>query len=109
MRSKILVMDEPTAGQDYANYMAFMDAILQMPSFEAMLFITHDLDLAMIYANRVLLVNDGRIAADGPPAEVLATSTCCSAAAWCPPRCLQANLDLSQRRAALCAPKRWRM
>ena len=72
MRSKILVMDEPTAGQDYANYTAFMDAILQMPGFEAVLFITHDLDLAIVYANRAILMVDGRIAADGPPAEVLA-------------------------------------
>jgi energy-coupling factor transport system ATP-binding protein len=71
MRSKILVMDEPTAGQDYANYMAFMDHILQMPGFEAVLFITHDLDLAICYANRVILVYDGRIVADGSPPEVL--------------------------------------
>jgi energy-coupling factor transporter ATP-binding protein EcfA2 len=71
MRSKILVMDEPTAGQDYANYMAFMDSILQMPGFQAILFITHDLDLAICYANRVLLLHEGRIAADGSPAEVL--------------------------------------
>jgi energy-coupling factor transport system ATP-binding protein len=72
MGSKILVMDEPTAGQDYANYRAFMDAILQMSGFEAVLFITHDLDLAVMYANRTILVVDGRIVADGPPAEVLA-------------------------------------
>ena len=71
MRSKILVMDEPTAGQDYANYMAFMDSILQMPGFHAILFITHDLDLAICYANRVLLLHEGQIAADGSPAEVL--------------------------------------
>jgi len=72
MRSKILVMDEPTAGQDYENYMTFMDSILQMPGFEAILFITHDLDLAICYANRVILMHEGRIAGDGPPAEVLA-------------------------------------
>jgi energy-coupling factor transporter ATP-binding protein EcfA2 len=72
MRSRILVMDEPTAGQDYQNYMNFMDAILQLPGFEAVLFITHDIDLAIIYANRVLLVADGRLVADGPPHEVLA-------------------------------------
>jgi energy-coupling factor transporter ATP-binding protein EcfA2 len=71
MRSKILVMDEPTAGQDYWNYMAFMDAILQMPGFAAILFITHDLDLAACYANRVILMHEGRIAADGSPPEVL--------------------------------------
>lgn len=71
MRSRILVMDEPTAGQDYKNYMNFMNSILEMPGFEAILFITHDLDMAVIYANRVLLVNDGQVVADGAPAEVL--------------------------------------
>jgi energy-coupling factor transport system ATP-binding protein len=71
MRSRILVMDEPTAGQDYHNYMSFMDAILQLPGFEAILFITHDVDLAVIYANRVLMVAGGSIVADGSPHEVL--------------------------------------
>jgi energy-coupling factor transport system ATP-binding protein len=71
MKSRILVMDEPTAGQDYQNYMNFMDSILQLPGFEAILFITHDVDLAVIYANRVLIVNDGRLIADGKPQDVL--------------------------------------
>ena len=71
MRSRILVMDEPTAGQDYKNYTQFMDSILTTPGFEAVLFITHDVDLALVYANRVLLISDGRLAADGPPEEVL--------------------------------------
>jgi len=71
MRSRILIMDEPTAGQDYWNYRAFMDAILQMPGFDAILFITHDVDLAVIYANRILLVYNGSLEADGPPQEVL--------------------------------------
>jgi len=71
MRSRILVMDEPTAGQDYQNYMNFMDSILQMPAFEAIMFITHDVDLAAIYANRVLIISDGRLIADGKPQDVL--------------------------------------
>ncbi|HEX9388559.1 MAG TPA: ABC transporter ATP-binding protein [Anaerolineales bacterium] len=71
MRSHILVMDEPTAGQDYQNYMNFMDSILQLPGFEAILFITHDVDLAVIFANRVLIINDGQLIADGKPQDVL--------------------------------------
>jgi len=71
MRSRILIMDEPTAGQDYWNYISFMDSIVQMPGFDAIIFITHDLDLALIYANRVLLLRDGSVAAFGPPEEVL--------------------------------------
>ncbi|MBN1122921.1 MAG: ABC transporter ATP-binding protein [Anaerolineae bacterium] len=79
MRSSILVMDEPTAGQDYANYMSFMDSVAGIRAddsraygFSAIVFITHDIDLAVCYANRVLLIGDGRLVADGRPAEVLA-------------------------------------
>ena len=80
MRSKIMVMDEPTAGQDFANYTRFMEAMcgadegrksLLSENFAATLFITHDIDLAVTYANRVLLIGNGRIVADGPPEEVL--------------------------------------
>ena len=71
MRSRILIMDEPTAGQDYQNYMEFMDAIVQLPNIEAILFITHDIDLAIIYANRIALMSEGRLVADGKPPEVL--------------------------------------
>jgi energy-coupling factor transporter ATP-binding protein EcfA2 len=94
MRSRILVMDEPTAGQDYKNYMDFMDAILQIASFEAILFITHDIDLAVIYANRVLLVNNGQIVADGPPQEVLSDFDILEASRVVPTSLLEANLDL---------------
>lgn len=71
MRSRLLVLDEPTAGQDYGTYRAFMDAIMQMKEVETILFVTHDLDLAISYANRVVLMYDGQIVADGKPEEVL--------------------------------------
>ncbi|NMC15085.1 MAG: heme ABC transporter ATP-binding protein, partial [Chloroflexi bacterium] len=67
----ILMMDEPTAGQDYWNYQSFMDTILQMPGFDSIIFITHDLDLALTYANRIIVLFDGRIVADGTPQDVL--------------------------------------
>lgn len=93
MRSRILVMDEPTAGQDYKNYMNFMDSILQMPGFEAILFITHDVDLAVIYANRVILVADGQVRADGPPQEVLADLALLEDCRLVPTSLLAANLE----------------
>jgi energy-coupling factor transport system ATP-binding protein len=92
MRSRILVMDEPTAGQDYRNYMSFMDSILSMPGFEAVLFITHDVDLAVVYASRVLLVSEGKIAADGPPEEVLADAGLLTRCRLVPTSLLRANL-----------------
>lgn len=97
MRSRILIMDEPTAGQDYQNYMNFMDSILQMPGFEAVLFITHDVDLALIYANRILLLADGRLVADGTPQEVLSDPQRLRACRLVPSSLLQANLERFDR------------
>jgi energy-coupling factor transporter ATP-binding protein EcfA2 len=93
MRSKILVMDEPTAGQDYWNYMTFMNSILQMPGFEAIFFITHDLDLAICYASRVILMHEGRVAGDGPPAEVLTDPELLRRCRLVPTSLLAANLE----------------
>ncbi len=91
MESKILIMDEPTAGQDYRHYTQFMDAIVQLP-FQAILFITHDLDLAVRYANRVILLSEGRIVADGPPEEVLADEERLRACRLRPTSLLRMNL-----------------
>jgi energy-coupling factor transport system ATP-binding protein len=94
MRSPILIMDEPTAGQDYQNYMNFMDSILQMPGFEAILFITHDVDLAVIYANRVLMIADGQLIADGSPHEVLSDFNRLEACRLVPSSLLALNVKL---------------
>ncbi len=93
MRSRILMMDEPTAGQDYWNYLAFMDAILQMPGFDSILFITHDVDLAVIYATRVLLVYNGTIMADGAPAEVMRDEALLRRCRVLPTSLLKLNLE----------------
>jgi len=76
MRSRILVMDEPTAGQDYRTYMRLMGAIAHIAfgparAVDALVFITHDLDLALSFANRIWVIADGQLIADGPPESVL--------------------------------------
>jgi energy-coupling factor transport system ATP-binding protein len=93
MRSRILMMDEPTAGQDYWNYKAFMDAILQMPGFDSIMFITHDVDLAVIYATRILLVYGGQLVADGTPQEVLKDEKLLRSCRVLPTSLLKLNLD----------------
>jgi len=72
MQGKILLLDEPTAGQDYRSYISFMEYLRSLPELDALLFITHDLDLALRYTQRVLLMKDGNLVADGPPLQVLA-------------------------------------
>ena len=103
MNPRIVIMDEPTAGQDYANYTHFMDDIVShmrtdadsanaRPGFEALAFITHDLDLAITYANRIMLVADGRIVADGAPEEVLVDTARLERCRIHPTSLLDANL-----------------
>jgi energy-coupling factor transport system ATP-binding protein len=72
MQSKILLLDEPTAGQDYRSYVSFMEYLRSLPELDALLFITHDLDLALRFTQRVLLLKEGNLVADGPPLQVLA-------------------------------------
>lgn len=75
MQGNILLLDEPTAGQDHRSYISFMEYLRKLPELDALLFITHDLDLALRYTQRVLLLKDGRLVADGPPLEVLSDAT----------------------------------
>ena len=106
MQSKIMVMDEPTAGQDYANYTHFMDAMCKPASagaqslvasnFAATLFITHDLDLAVTYANRVLLFGDKHVVADGKPEDVLKDFDLLTRYRVRPTSLLRLNLNLLQ-------------
>ncbi len=72
MQGKILLLDEPTAGQDYRSYISFIEYMRSLPELDALLFITHDLDLALRFTQRILLLKEGNVAADGPPLEVLA-------------------------------------
>ena len=49
-----------------------MREVLAIPGLESVYLITHDVDLALTHADRILLFRDGRIVADGPPKEVIA-------------------------------------
>jgi len=65
----VLVADEPTTLLDLANSRRIGDLLLGLP--QQLVLVTHDLELAA-RCDRAVLVRDGRIAADGPPAEVIA-------------------------------------
>ena len=67
-----LVLDEPSAGQDHRTATAFMTEVRRIEGLESVYFVTHDADLALTYADRILLLREGRIVADGSPLEVIA-------------------------------------
>ncbi|MBD3847258.1 ABC transporter ATP-binding protein [Bosea sp. SSUT16] len=72
----VLLLDEPTSALDVRRQLDVMATIREATRRRHIVTITaiHDLSLAARFADRVLVMNEGRIAQAGPPAEVLAHS-----------------------------------
>ncbi len=68
MAPQVLVLDEPSAGLDPAARRRLMALLQALP--QTRIVATHDLDLALEVCNRVLVMHEGRIEADGAPAAV---------------------------------------
>lgn len=73
LEPQILILDEPTAGQDLAHYAKMMDFLRDMNRSLAVtvLMVTHDMNLMMSYADRTLVLDEGQLLANAAPAEVL--------------------------------------
>lgn len=67
-----LILDEPSAGQDHRTARRFMAEVVAIPGLESLYLVTHDVDLALTHADRILLLREGQVVADGPPATVIA-------------------------------------
>ena len=72
LEPQIIILDEPTAGQDYRHYTDIMEflRILQNRGV-TVLMITHDMHLMLEYTPRALVFSDGKLLADLPPAILL--------------------------------------
>ena len=69
---RLLILDEPTASLDLGHEMELFELIHRLAAEGlAALVVTHHLNLAARYAGRMLLLDQGRTVAVGPPAEVL--------------------------------------
>lgn len=69
----LMLLDEPTASLDLGHQVRLMDLLQRLcrRSHRTIVMVCHDLNLAARYADRIVLLNAGRIAAQGEPAEVL--------------------------------------
>ena len=71
LESEILLLDEPVSAQDPAQSALIFEALRKLSKEKSILVISHGLDLASCYAERLLLLAGGRIFADGTPQEIL--------------------------------------
>nr|WP_246100943.1 ABC transporter ATP-binding protein [Streptococcus cuniculipharyngis] len=72
LNPEIILLDEPTAGQDWQHYremMAFLDQLNQ--AGHTIVMITHDMQLMLEYSDRTLVLADGKVIAEGHPFDML--------------------------------------
>ena len=72
LKPEIIILDEPTAGQDYKTYtdiMTFLDSLQKQG--HTIVMITHDMQLMLEYSDRCLVVVEGKVIADGNPVTIL--------------------------------------
>jgi branched-chain amino acid transport system ATP-binding protein len=72
-RPKVLLLDEPTSGVSADEKFRLMDMVMSALKAQGVtvLFVEHDMDIVSRYTHRILAFYEGRIIADGEPAQVL--------------------------------------
>ncbi|OWR31495.1 heme ABC transporter ATP-binding protein [Saccharibacillus sp. O23] len=72
LRPDILILDEPTAGQDFRHYNEMMNFLLKLNADGmTLILITHDMHLMLEYGQRAVILSEGRKIAEDAPARIL--------------------------------------
>lgn len=73
MNPEIIILDEPTAGQDYAHYTEIMEFLrdLNRNLGITIIMITHDMHLMLEYTDRAIVISQGHVLADGKSSDIL--------------------------------------
>ena len=68
----VIILDEPTAGQDYKHYTEFMEFIKELADKGiSIMLITHDMQLTLEYCDRAIVLSGGEKIADDKPSQIL--------------------------------------
>lgn len=70
-RPRVLLLDEPATHLDLRHQLSLYRLLRELAKTLLVVAVTHDLNIALQFSDRVMLLADGRIAGDGAPAEVL--------------------------------------
>jgi len=75
LEPEILMFDEPTAGMSVDEVPVLLDLIarLKQDRSKTILLVEHKMDVVRSLADRIIVLHNGRLAADGDPAEVIAS------------------------------------
>ncbi len=71
MEPEVIIVDEPTTGQDYEQSRYIMELLKKLNNRgKTIIIVTHDMKLVAEYAERVIVLKDGKILADAPTREI---------------------------------------
>jgi energy-coupling factor transport system ATP-binding protein len=83
---QVIILDEPTTGLDYRHQRNMMEMFKRLNQYgHTIVIITHSMWVAAEYANRTIVMKDGRILSDGPTRAVFADENRLAEASLCPP------------------------
>jgi branched-chain amino acid transport system ATP-binding protein len=74
LQPRVLMFDEPTAGMSVDEIPTILDLIeeIKRETHKTVLLVEHRMDVVTRLADRIIVLQDGALIADGPPAEVVA-------------------------------------
>jgi branched-chain amino acid transport system ATP-binding protein len=70
VRPKVLLLDEPTAGLSAGEVVRVVGMVRSLPKDMTILMIEHDMDVAFALADRITVLHQGRLIAEGGVAEI---------------------------------------
>ncbi|OQB14308.1 MAG: Energy-coupling factor transporter ATP-binding protein EcfA2 [Firmicutes bacterium ADurb.Bin193] len=93
LKPDILVLDEPTTGQDYRECMEIMDIVKGLnDSGTTVIMVSHDMEVVAEYARRTIVLRGGTVAADGATPDIFRKTDILSSSNLRPPQIVELAL-----------------
>lgn len=95
---KVMILDEPTTGLDYKECMEIMSAVKELnKNGTTVIMVCHDMELVLDFAQRMIVLADGKIEADGKTLEIMRSKKILQKASLLPPQIIQIALELEEK------------
>lgn len=98
----IIILDEPTTGLDWRECEKVMGVIRRLhQAGTTVVMVCHDMEVVADFSDRVIVMNEGRVVAEGPTFSMLRSREVMREASMMPPQMVELSLELSAARADL--------
>lgn len=95
---KVMILDEPTTGLDYKECMEIMSAVKELnKNGTTVIMVCHDMEFVLDFAQRMIVLANGKIEADGKTLEIMRSKKILQKASLLPPQIIQVALELEEK------------